>query len=137
MKAKAKDSGLNASVFHGTLADYTNTHSEEKFDHVVCTLVLCSVPELAPSLKEVRELLKPQGNFVFVEHVADKAGGIRPLMQKMLEPIFNSAAGCHCTRHTGDAVRVAGFASVDLDYFVMEQGPWPLRPHVRGIATNP
>ena len=39
------------------------------FDGVACTLVLCTVPDPAAALREIRRVLKPGGRFAFLEHV--------------------------------------------------------------------
>jgi ubiquinone/menaquinone biosynthesis C-methylase UbiE len=44
--------------------------ADESVDVVLSTLVLCSVPDPAAALAEVRRVLRPRGRFVFVEHVA-------------------------------------------------------------------
>src|SRR3990170_3428664 len=42
----------------------------DAFDAVVGTLVLCSVPRLDHALAEIHRVLKPSGQFLFLEHVA-------------------------------------------------------------------
>ena len=63
------------------LADYSlparvvRAHAEDlpledaSFDFIVSTLVLCTVDDPARALAEIRRLLKPGGQFVFLEHV--------------------------------------------------------------------
>jgi len=48
--------------------------ADASFDAVVSTLVLCSVPELDTTLREVWRVLKPGGRFLFLEHVAAAPG---------------------------------------------------------------
>ena len=43
-------------------------------DTVVCTLVLCTVPDLDATLTEIRRLLRPDGRLLFIEHVAAEPG---------------------------------------------------------------
>jgi ubiquinone/menaquinone biosynthesis C-methylase UbiE len=43
---------------------------DNSVDTVVCTLVCCSVPDMATALIEVKRVLKPGGRLIFIEHVA-------------------------------------------------------------------
>ena len=45
-------------------------YPDASFDAVVSTLVLCSVPDVARTLAEIRRVLKPGGALFFLEHVA-------------------------------------------------------------------
>src|SRR5262245_54157442 len=41
---------------------------DHSFDTVLTTLTLCSIPDTAPALAEIRRVLKPGGRFVCFEH---------------------------------------------------------------------
>ena len=40
----------------------------DSFDTVVCTLTLCSIPDVVHALGEVHRVLKSGGQFLFLEH---------------------------------------------------------------------
>jgi ubiquinone/menaquinone biosynthesis C-methylase UbiE len=80
------------------------------FDTVVATLVLCSVPRLEQALGEIRRVLRPEGKFLFLEHVAaeDRPGRLK--WQQRIEPIWKRISGnCHLARRTAAAIEAAGF----------------------------
>ncbi|PSC76561.1 methyltransferase 7A [Micractinium conductrix] len=77
-------------------------------DAVVCTLVLCSVDEVAPVLAEAARVLKPGGSLLFIEHTT--AGlQARPLLwlaQRALEPLQRALAdNCHLSRDPLPAIQ--------------------------------
>src|SRR5439155_20179403 len=74
--------------------------SDASFDGVVCTLVLCSVPDVARAVAEIHRVLRPGGTLAFLEHCAadDRSGRLK--WQRRIEPLWSRLAGnCHLTRN--------------------------------------
>ena len=110
---------------------------DSSVDAVVTTLVLCSVPDQASALAEIRRVLRPGGRLFFWEHVrADSTGLAR--VQRVLDATIWPAVGggCHTGRDTMSAIAAAGFAVERLERFRFpESGPaMPASPHVLGTA---
>jgi SAM-dependent methyltransferase len=73
----------------------------ESFDTVLGTYVLCTIPDPARALAEVASLLKPDGRFLFLEHVHAGEGTILGHFQDLVElPHRYLSAGCHPNRRT-------------------------------------
>jgi ubiquinone/menaquinone biosynthesis C-methylase UbiE len=108
---------------------------DASFDAVVCTLVLCSVPDPAAVLREVVRVLRPGGTFVFLEHVAAEPGSSRRAWQGRIEPFWKHLAGnCHLTRPTGETMREVGLlVDHEKQESMRKAMPW-LRPTIRGHA---
>jgi ubiquinone/menaquinone biosynthesis C-methylase UbiE len=80
------------------------------FDTVVSGLVLCSVPDPARGLAEVRRVLRPEGTLRALEHVRSTVPW-RARVQDALQPAWTwFAGGCHPNRDTERAIEAAGFA---------------------------
>lgn len=110
------------------------------FDAVVASLMLCSVPDQAVALQELRRVLRPGGELRFLEHVRAATPGLARV-QRVLDatvwPWFG--AGCHTHRATADAVEAAGFEIRQLQRLDIPETPIPLptTPHILGTAIRP
>ena len=101
------------------------------FDTVVATLVLCTVGEQMRSFGEIRRVLRPGGEYRFVEHVRAE-GGIHALAQDVVAPVWSIvAANCQPNRRTDKAIAAAGF-----DIMWMNQQWKPMTPLVFGVAVT-
>jgi SAM-dependent methyltransferase len=105
-------------------------------DAMVCTLVLCTVPDPGATLAEARRILRPGGRLVFVEHVAAPAGTALAGLQQLLRRGWQWAfEGCDLCRPTGALLAAAGFAEVDLEHYRMRSLFLPVNEQVAGVAT--
>lgn len=107
------------------------------FDAAVVSLVLCSVPDLAASLGEIRRAVRPGGELRFLEHVAARASWMR-LVQRGLDatvwPVL--FGGCHLSRDIGTAITAAGFTISWLTRVRIPQArlTLPTTQHILGAA---
>lgn len=108
-------------------------------DAGVASLVLCSVPDQAAALAELRRVIRPGGELRFYEHVAadhPKAARMQQRVDKVW-PWFSG--GCHVTRRTEAAIVAAGFEVEECDRFLFEPCVLakPVAPHILGRARRP
>ena len=111
-RAKDKLAGLGLSNIQLRDASADNLPFDDAaFDHVVCTLVLCSVPGQPAALAETWRVLKPGGRFRFLEHVRNDDSRFWGTLQDMVTPVWRwLGAGCHPNRRTRQAIEDAGFS---------------------------
>lgn len=83
--------------------------ADASFDTCVCTFTLCSVQDPARVLSELRRVLRPGGQALFLEHGRAPDAGVAR-WQDRIEPLWKPmAGGCHLTRPILSAVEAAGF----------------------------
>lgn len=93
------------------------------FDTVVCTFTLCSVTDQARVLAEMRRILRPGGQVLFLEHGRAPDPGVAR-WQDRIEPLWKPlAGGCHLTRPIGSAFRGAGFEVEPLGQGYLPKAP--------------
>ncbi len=79
------------------------------FEKIVCTLVLCSVPDVRAGLEEIKRVLKPGGTLMMMEHVRGRGPFTRRLTDLLNPAWFRLQRECHLNRETEESVREAGF----------------------------
>ncbi|MDN5873206.1 MAG: class I SAM-dependent methyltransferase [Sinobacteraceae bacterium] len=113
---------------------------DASFDAVVSTLVLCSAADPAQGLAEIFRVLRPGGQFAFLEHVAadprDEAS--RHKWQGRIEPIWKRVMdNCHLRRETERYIKESGFDIEWIERELIPKAPSWVRPSIRGIARKP
>jgi len=111
--------------------------ADQSVDAIVSTLVLCSVPDVRRALKEIRRVLKPGAQFVFIEHVAAPRGTWLRRLQEWFKPLLvHFAEGCHPNRETWSMIESAGFSKMELHHFRAPTLLPILSPHIAGVAIR-
>lgn len=106
--------------------------ADATFDSVLLTWTLCSIPDPAAALREIRRVLKPGGELFFIEHGLSRDPGVAA-WQRRLTPLWRPlAGGCHLDRRM-DALIGAAFGHVELQTFYLE-GPRLLTYMYEGCA---
>ncbi|WP_408899299.1 class I SAM-dependent methyltransferase [Nocardioides sp. R1-1] len=109
------------------------------FDQALITFSLCTIPDPARALREVRRLVRPGGTLAFLEH------GLSPdprvaRWQHRLDPVERRVAGgCHLSRDVPALLESAGLV-IDTLRTAYLPGPAVSRPWgylYRGTAATP
>ena len=105
---------------------------ENSVDTIFSSWTLCSIPELGAALKEMRRVLKPDGQFIFIEHGRAPDANVAK-WQDRLAPVLRVLAGCSPNKKMDELILKAGFEFTVLDKEYLK-GPKFISYHYIGQA---
>ena len=104
-------------------------------DTVVVTWTVCSIPNAAKALQEMKRVLKGSGRLIFVEHGRAPDPAVAA-WQDRLTPVWKRiTGGCHLNRRIDELVMEAGFQISDLKTCYVA-GPRPMTYTYQGVARH-
>ena len=107
---------------------------DDRFDAALSTWTMCTIPDIAAALRELRRVLKPEGTLHFVEHGLAPDERVRR-WQHRLEPLQKRLfGGCHLTRSIVELLSDGGFAISEIDVYYEKGAPKALGANSLGVA---
>ncbi|MDX0177343.1 class I SAM-dependent methyltransferase [Sinorhizobium meliloti] len=123
MARRAPDPGIPVSFIQASAESIPL--DDKSVDTVVTTWTLCTIPDAATAIAEMRRVLKPGGKLLFVEHGLAPDAGVR-WWQDRLTPIWRRVSGgCHLNRPIRSMIEGGGF-SVERVVTGYMPGPRPM-----------
>ena len=111
-RARARALGRDVALHVGDAQQLP--YASERFDSVVSTLSMCTIPDERGALQEALRVLRPGGRLILLEHVRSTNPLMR-LVQQLLEPLTIRYAGDHLTRDPLDHLGELGFVVVQYE----------------------
>lgn len=128
---QARGTSLSVKLIEGS-AEAIPLESSS-MDTVVTTWTLCTIPAVVQAIDEVRRVLKPGGQLLFVEHGLAPDAGVRK-WQDWLTPAWKRiGGGCQLNRPIRLLIEQNGFNIAQLEMGYM-QGPKPMAFLYQGSA---
>jgi ubiquinone/menaquinone biosynthesis C-methylase UbiE len=111
-RTRAEERGLPVDLREGDAESLPVDDSA--YDTVVCSLSLCTIPDAAAAIAEMKRALVPGGRLLLLDHVGSTWPPIYAV-QWLAERISVRAAGEHYTRRPLALVRSTGFEVVESE----------------------
>jgi ubiquinone/menaquinone biosynthesis C-methylase UbiE len=133
-RARSRATGSNVALVEAPAEQLP--FEDDSFDTVVSMAVLCTVDDPPRVLREIGRVLRPDGQFLFLEHVrSDSAKHAR--RQDRFERVWGVVAGgCHPNRRTLEAIQEAGFDVHEVEHGELPGAVSLVRPYVTGRAVK-
>jgi ubiquinone/menaquinone biosynthesis C-methylase UbiE len=130
---KRADKNNRPVEFLSQPADASIPLPDASVDTVVSTWTLCTIPDPVAALREMKRVLRPGGNFLFVEHGHSPSSGVAA-WQDRLTPMWKKfAGGCTLNRKIDALIQSAGFQIAELETKYLP-GPRPMTHTYIGVA---
>jgi ubiquinone/menaquinone biosynthesis C-methylase UbiE len=111
-RTRAADLGRDTDLREGDAEHLP--FADASFDTVVCALSLCTIPDPAAAIAEMKRVLVPGGRLLLLDHVGSTWPPVYAA-QWLLERLTNRAVGEHFTRRQLPLVQAAGFEIVQTE----------------------
>jgi ubiquinone/menaquinone biosynthesis C-methylase UbiE len=134
LERKASEQAPGATVLRAPAEDLP--FEDATFDVAVSTLVLCGVDDQPRALRELRRVLRPGGQLLFIEHVRSGDAHLARSQDRM-NGINRFVVGCDCNRPTLDSIREAGLTVTRVEHTTLAKVPKFGSPAIVGSATVP
>lgn len=96
---------------------------DTSIDTIVVTFSLCTIPDVAAALGEMRRVLKPAGRLLFCEHGLAPDASVQR-WQRRLDPLWGKiAGGCHLSRNIPQLLSDANFRCAELQSAYLPRTP--------------
>ncbi len=106
---------------------------DREIDTAVVTWSLCSLPDAAQALSEIKRVLKREGTLIFAEHGLSPDARVQA-WQNRINPLWRRVSGgCNLNRPIEALIRSAGFSIEELHTQYLP-GPRPMTYTCEGFA---
>lgn len=110
---------------------------DESVDTVLLTFTLCTIPDWRTALQQMKRVLRPGGELIFLEHGESHDHSVRKWQHRLTPTWKKFAGGCHLNRHIADLIKDAGFEIKELENLYVPKAPKIAGYIYKGRAVKP
>jgi ubiquinone/menaquinone biosynthesis C-methylase UbiE len=136
LQAKARERMAKASrevEFFTQSAEAPIALPDASIDTAVITWSLCTIPDPARALRQIKRVLKPGGSLIFIEHGRSPDADVAK-WQDRVNPVWRPiGGGCNLNREPDKLIESAGFQIDEMKTFY-NPGPRPVTFTYQGRA---
>ena len=132
LERRAREQVPRATILRAPAEDLP--FEDGTFDTVVSTMVLCGVSDQPRALRQLRRVLRPGGQLLFIEHVRSGDPQLARHQDRM-NWMCQLVMRCDCNRPTLSSIEGAGFAVTHVEHLTMPKAPSFVSPLITGSAT--
>ena len=134
LERRAREQAPQAKILRAPAEDLP--FEDRTFDTVVSTLVLCGVSDQPRALRQLRRVLRPGGQLLFIEHIRSDDRQLARHQDRM-NWMCQLVVCCDCNRPTLTSIEEAGFTVTDVEHLTFHNAPSFAKPLIVGRATAP
>ena len=134
LERRVREGASQAKVLRAPAEDLP--FDDHTFDVAVSTLVLCGVSDQPRALRQLRRVLRPGGQLLFIEHVRSADARLARRQDRM-NPVNRLMACCDCNRPTLNSIQEAGFTVTQVEHLTWQKVPSFASPLIVGSAAAP
>ena len=109
---------------------------DESADAVLCTWTLCSIPDGAAAVGEMRRILRPGASLHFVEHGRSPDEGVQKWQDRLDGLQQKLACGCSLTRSIPEIIEAGGLTIDRIDTYYAKGDPKTHGWTFEGVASK-
>ncbi len=113
-KAKIRQKELVGNITLMQMDAQNMQFEDNSFDYVICTFVLCSVPDPVKVLQEMKRVCKKNGRILMIEHMLSKHK-IIAFFEHIHNPITRTLFGFNVNRNTIENIKKAGLKTSKVE----------------------
>ena len=110
--------------------------ADASFESIVSTFTLCTIPDVAGALLEMRRALGPGGRFYFVQHGHAQDPRVQRWQERLNSVEQTVFGGCHLNRRISALIEHAGFEIEQLENSYLKGAPKFAGFLYRGVAKR-
>jgi len=126
----------NIAVERQVLSGESLPMLDDSFDTVVSTWTLCSIQDIESALLEVKRILKPGGQFIFLEHGLSPDKNVSRWQHRLNGLQRTIGDGCNLNRDMRQLVGDTGFSQLNIENYYFPNTPRFIGYMYRGLAIK-